>query len=178
MDLKQIKAGIPPIISKGSHVLRECVESLFFRYVKGVLINSEKVCDLTHSWCSYLLFPTAGEISTCWGILIASYPDIINENFVSHGAEIWPSNRHFGHVDPVQGLPPLNPGGFSTLNANFSPTPVFPATRMSTGSSWPCCSPLLLSAGIRPSYQKIAHLQVANKPHTHHSLLRFIVTIL
>ena len=68
---------------------------------KGILINSEKVCDSAHSRCSYLLFPTAGAISTCWGIQIASYPDIINENFVSHGAEIWPSNHHFGHVDPV-----------------------------------------------------------------------------
>ena len=46
-------------------------------------------------------------------------------------------------------------GGFSTLNANFSPPPVLPATRMSTGSSQPCCSPLLVSAGIRPSYQKL-----------------------
>ena len=68
---------------------------------KGVLINSEKVCDSDHWWCSYLLFPTAGAISTCWGIQVTTYPDIINENFVSHGAEIWPSNRHFGHVDPV-----------------------------------------------------------------------------
>ena len=70
-------------------------------HLKGVLINSEKVCDSAHWWCSYLLFPTAGAISTWWGIQITTYPDIINENFVSHGAGMWPSNRHFGHVDPV-----------------------------------------------------------------------------
>ena len=83
--------------------------------LKGVLINSEKACDSAHSRCSYLLFPTADAISTCWGIQIASYPDIINENFVSHGAEIWLGNRHFGHVDPVKGLPPLYSGAFPLL---------------------------------------------------------------
>ena len=144
---------------KNKHwTLNENLIILIEEHFKGVLINSEKVCDSAHSRivpnsefrrCSYLLFPTAGAISTCWGIQIASYPDIINENFVSHGAEIWPSNRH-----PV------------TL-AMFTQCKAFPLL-------------MLPSAQCRHSsiIPKIAHLQVANKPHTQRSSLRFVVAIL
>ena len=103
-------------------------QSLRIKTIKGVLINSEKVCNSAHSRCSYL---TTGEISTCWGIQFASYPDVINENFMA--LRCGPVTVTLAMLTQYEGFPHIT-WGFSTLNANFNPTPVFPATRMSTVS--------------------------------------------
>ena len=63
--------------------------------------------------------------------------------------------------------------GFSTRNANFSPTPVFPATRMSTRVILALLQPPSAQCRHLSIVPKFAHVQVANKPQTHAHLSLF-----
>ena len=130
--------------------------------LKGVLINSEKFCDSAHSRCSYLLFPTAGAISRSPVTQIS-----LNRNFVSHGAEIWLCNRHFGHVDPVLGLPPLNPGAFPLLMLILAQHLFSQPQGCQQGHPGALLQPPSSQCRHSSIIPKIAHLQVANKPHIH-----------